>query len=86
MQSHTGFPKTRGTFLGLLIIRIIVFWVYVGVPLVGGKYYIPKSAYKRCIREAIERGSRLSFAQGILGVVLPFAASVTLSEAEDTGM
>ena len=28
-----GFPKIRGTFLGAPIIRIIVYWVYIGVPL-----------------------------------------------------
>ena len=28
-----GFPKIRGTLLGAPIIRIIVFWVYIGVPL-----------------------------------------------------
>ena len=27
------FPKIRGTFLGVPIIRIIVFGVYIGVPL-----------------------------------------------------
>ena len=28
-----GFPKIRGTFLGVAIIRIIVFWDYIGVSL-----------------------------------------------------
>ena len=27
------FPKIRGTFLGVPIIRIVVYWVYSGVPL-----------------------------------------------------
>ena len=27
-----GFPKIRGTLLGVPIIRTIVFWVYIGVP------------------------------------------------------
>ena len=26
-----GFPKIMGTFLGVPIIRTIVFWVYIGV-------------------------------------------------------
>ena len=28
----SGFPKIRGTFFGVLIIRTIVFGVYIGVP------------------------------------------------------
>ena len=28
-----GFPKIRDTFSGVPIIRILVYWVYIGVPL-----------------------------------------------------
>ena len=28
-----GFPKIRGTFLGVPIMRTVVFWVYIGGPL-----------------------------------------------------
>ena len=39
-----GFTKTRGTFLGLPIIRIIVFGcilkAYIGGPLILGNYYV----------------------------------------------
>ena len=35
-----GFPKIRGTFLGVPIIRIIVFWgLYWGLPILGN-YHI----------------------------------------------
>ena len=32
-SSHMGFPKIRGTILGVPIIRIIEYWDYIGVPL-----------------------------------------------------
>ena len=35
-----GFPKIRGTFLGVPIIRIIVYWGLYWGPLIYGKYYI----------------------------------------------
>ena len=35
-----GFPKTRGTFLGVLIIRIIVFWGLHWGSLMLGNYHI----------------------------------------------
>ena len=33
MSEGLRFPKIRGTLLGFPIIRIIVYWVYIGVPL-----------------------------------------------------
>ena len=33
--SNWGFPKIRGTLLGVPIIRITAFWVYIGVPHFG---------------------------------------------------
>ena len=36
---HWGFPKIRGTFLGVPIIRIIVFWGLDWGPLILGKYH-----------------------------------------------
>ena len=36
MQGIWGFPKIRGTFLGVPIIRTIVFWgLYGGPPVLG---------------------------------------------------
>ena len=37
-QSKWGFPKFRGTFLGVPIIRIIIYWGLYWVPLVLGNY------------------------------------------------
>ena len=31
LRSICQFPKTRGTFLG--VIRTVVYWIYIGVPL-----------------------------------------------------
>ena len=36
-----GFPKIRGTILGVLIIRTIVFWGLYWGPLILGNYHIP---------------------------------------------
>ena len=37
-----GFPKIRGTILGvLMIIRIVVFWCLYWGPLIWGNYHIP---------------------------------------------
>ena len=38
-----GFPKIRGTFLGVLIIRTIVFWGLYWDPLILGNYHIASS-------------------------------------------
>ena len=35
-----GFPKIRGTFLGVPILRSIVFWGLCGGPLILGKYHL----------------------------------------------
>ena len=35
-----GFPKIRGTFLGIPIIRIVVFWGLDWGPLVLGSYFV----------------------------------------------
>ena len=35
-----GFPKIRGTFLGVLIIRIIVYWGLYWGPLILGNYHL----------------------------------------------
>ena len=38
VQPKWGFAKIRGTFLGVLIIRIIVFWgLYWGHPILGNR-------------------------------------------------
>ena len=37
-QLNSGFPKIRGTFLEVLIIRMIVFWGLFWGPLVLGNY------------------------------------------------
>ena len=39
-QSIWGFPKIRGTILGILIIGIIVFWGLYWGPLILGNYHI----------------------------------------------
>ena len=39
-----GFPKIRGTFLGVPIIRAIVFWGLYRGPLVLGNYHIRLSS------------------------------------------
>ena len=34
-----GFPKTRGTFFGVLILRTIAFWgLYGGTPILGNDH------------------------------------------------
>ena len=40
-----GFPKIRGTFLGVPIIRTIVFWGLHWGPLILGNYHIDSSSY-----------------------------------------
>ena len=42
-----GFPKIRGasTISGITIIRIIVFWVYIGVPLFREKSVLRAASY-----------------------------------------
>ena len=39
-MADIGFPKIRGTLLGVLIIRIIVFWGLYWGPLFLGDYHI----------------------------------------------
>ena len=40
-----GFPKIRGTLLGIPIIRIIVYWGLYGGPLILGNYHIGGDIY-----------------------------------------
>ena len=44
-----GFPKIRGTFLGVPIIRTIVFWGLYWGPLILGNYHI---LWGLCMEEA----------------------------------
>ena len=45
-----GFPKIRGTFLGVPIIRIIVYWgVYWGPPILGN-YHIDIDHSEMCYK------------------------------------
>ena len=41
-----GFPKIRGTFLGVPILRIIVFWGLYWDPLISGNHYVELSQGK----------------------------------------
>ena len=38
--SHVGFPKIRGTFLGVPIIRTIVYWGLYWGPFILGNYHV----------------------------------------------
>ena len=73
MLNIWGFPKTRGTILGVPIIRTIVFCVYIGVPILGndhlGRVAIEKYSHgqglgaggtrgRTCACAALKRGLR----------------------------
>ena len=44
---HIGISQIRGTFLGVPILRIIIFWGLYWGPLVSGNYHIGVNASKR---------------------------------------
>ena len=44
--SYVGFPKIRGTFLGVPILRIIVFWGLYWGPLILGKYHVESASWE----------------------------------------
>ena len=39
-EPHMGFPKIRGTILGVLTLRIVVYWGLYWGPLILGKHHI----------------------------------------------
>ena len=61
-QQTWGIPKIRGTILGVPIIRITVYWVYIGDPHLGKS---TTSALLRKARKGLDQIARAQVSQAL---------------------